>query len=321
MSSPASILLLGSTDLTLAVATRLHDLAIPVSGVVSADREFAISYSSRAVRNTRHVNMRRWCREHHVPFQRYREAADVARIAQRVKATLGVLVGWYHIVPAAVRRIFPRGCLGVHASLLPRYRGGAPLNWALLNGDAEAGVSLFELRDGVDDGPLYAQRRFAIGADDYIGDLVAGAEAATLELMASTLPAILAGSAHPSPQEGEVSYSLQRQPEDGVIDWGRPASAIARLVRSVSRPYPGATTRLGRKTLTIWRARAEDLPRVDGLPGQIVRLPEWPQPAVVTGAGLLVIEEIEGAGGFGLDGLARAHQRRLGGSGSLARVP
>jgi len=138
------------------------------------------------------------------------------------------------------------------------------------------------------------------------------AEVATLEMLSDCLPTIMKGSLRGRPQEGEASYSLQRHPSDGVIDWRLAAKDIARLVRSVSRPYPGALAALDEQCLTIWRARVADrLPRVFGMPGQIVRLPELPVPAVVCGVGLLLVEKVEGPHGFDVDAFANCHQRRL----------
>jgi len=309
-----SVLLLGGTDLTLAVARQMTDAGIVLAGIVSPPPEFRISYSAVPVRNSRHVDLSGWCRDREVPFTVYQTADGLERTAIDSGAAAALVAGWYHMVPARVRQLFPSGCVGLHASLLPRYRGGAPLTWAVLNAEREAGVSLLELRDGVDDGPLYDQRRFPIAADDYIGDLVAKAEAVTVDMLRETFPRILSGAVAPTPQQGQPSYSLQRQPSDGVIDWRRPAADIARLVRAVSRPYPGARSVFESTDVIIWRARvAAPEPVVHGMPGQIVRLPEFgASPGVVTGSGTLLIEEIEGPNGFDLGTLARCHQKRLG---------
>lgn len=308
-----SLLLLGSTDLTLSVANRMIEQAgVTLAGVMSPPAQFRISYSSEPVHNYRYADMAAWCRDRHIVFKPYAAPEDIAQAARDTGAAAALVAGWYHMVPGRVRQLFQRGCIGVHASLLPRYRGGAPLNWALLNGDAEAGVSLYELTDGVDDGVLYGQRRFAIEPGDYIGDLLRKAEGVTLDMLTDAIPGILHGAAHGRPQEGVPSYSLQRQPSDGEIDWRRTAAEIARLVRSVSRPYPGARTALDGNPLIIWRARVADVaPSVHGAPGQIVRLAELPVPAVVTGSGLLLVEELEGADGFDVAAFAKRHQKRL----------
>lgn len=309
-----TVLLLGGTDLTLAIARHFVDAGIALAGVVSPLPEFRISYSSTSVHNTRYVDLSEWCRDRRIPFMLYQTTDVLEQAALDSGAAAALVAGWYHMVPARVRRAFSCGCVGIHASLLPRYRGGAPLTWALLNEESEAGVSLLELGEGVDDGPLYDQRRFPIAAHDYIGDLVAKAEAVTLEMLRETFPNILSGALQPRPQHGEPLYCLQRQPSDGIIDWRRPAADIARLVRAVSRPYPGARTVFESTEVTIWRACvAESKPVVHGVPGQIVRLREFgTSPGIVTGSGVLLLEEVEGAGGLDCAALAGFHQRRLG---------
>lgn len=307
----ARLLLLGSTDLTLAVAERISDAGASLAGVVGVPPSFEISYSAAGVRNSRHVDMAAWCEGRNVPFWSYGAPDDLLRAAAESGAATALLAGWYHMVPARVRERFSGGCFGLHASLLPRYRGGAPLNWAMLNGDTEAGVTLFALTDGVDDGEVFGQERFAIAPGDYIGDVLRKAEAAALAVVDAALPGLLAGSLAGRPQAGEASYALQRQPSDGVIDWRHPAEAIARLVRSVSRPYPGARTQLEGTPIVVWRASAIAAPAVHGAPGQIAVLATLPSPAVATGNGLLMLEEVEGADGLDVNGLRRRHQRRF----------
>lgn len=309
----ASLLLLGSTDLTLSIANRIvEDRCVALAGLMSPPAEFRISYSQAPIRNSRYADMAGWCRQRDIPFRQYATPDDIAQAVRVTGATVALLAGWYHMVPGRIRKQFLRGCIAVHASLLPRYRGGAPLNWALLNGDTEAGVTLFELTDGVDCGVLYDQRRFPITADDYIADLLLKAEAVTLDMVSHVIPGILSGNVQGRPQQGEPSYSLQRQPSDGAIDWRRTAAEIARLIRSVSRPYPGARTMLNGKPLTIWRARVADrAPAVHGVPGQIVSLTELSLPAVMTGSGLLLVEDVEGEDGLNLQTFAECHQRRL----------
>ena len=172
------------------------------------------------------------------------------------------------------------------------------MNWALLQGERESGVSLFALADGVDDGPLYGQRRFPIGPRDYIGDVVERANDAAIALLRESIPGIADGSLTPRPQTGTPTYCLQRNPDDGIIDWSHSADEIERLVRAVSRPYPGARAALAGVELIIWRSRAvREAPTVLGRPGQITRLPAIASPCVVTGQGLLAIEEATGEDG------------------------
>lgn len=287
-----TIVLFGGTDLTLRIAEALVELGMPPACVFHVRRTFGISYSPEGVKNTKFADMARWAEARGVEAHEYESIDATIATLQRLQPEIGVAAGWYHRLPARLRHVFARGVLGIHASLLPKYRGGAPLNWALLQGEREAGVSLFELADGVDDGALYGQRRFPIGPYDYIGDLVERASDAAVDLLRESIAGIVDGSLTPQPQSGTPTYCLQREPDDGIIDWTRPAEEIARLVRAVSRPYPGARAALAGTRLTIWRASAVPAaPTVLGRPGQIARLAEVASPCVVTGQGLLAIEE------------------------------
>jgi methionyl-tRNA formyltransferase len=200
------------------------------------------------------------------------------------------------MVPRSFRKRFPSGCFGFHASLLLELRGGAPLNWAILSGLSETGVTLFSLEDGVDDGLVFGQARFPIGSRTTIGDLVNASREACSALTRKLLRDLLAGTATSSIQKGIPSYGLQRIPEDGRIEWNRSAVDIDRLVRAVSRPYPGAFTSLNGERIRIWATEmTPENPLVFGAPGQIANLPGASPglslPCVVTGAGILFITD------------------------------
>lgn len=307
-----SVLLLGGTDLTLAVGDRLQELGIPVGAVVYVGERFSISYAEGFVANARAADVEAWCAEHGVHAHLYENSAGLEGLVSSEAYDLGLAAGWYHMVPSRIRETFRLGCLGVHASLLPELRGGAPLNWALLSGRQETGVTLFELADGVDDGPVYGQRSFSIAGDATIEDLVREAEAATLDLVAEVIPLLLRGEVSPVAQSGAPSYSLQRTPEDGRIDWRQPAAEIGRLVRAVGRPYPGARSMFGGRELIVWSAEPLESPVVFGATGQITLLPGNADPCVVTGDGLLAVREVtDDAGQSVLDELRRAANQRF----------
>lgn len=286
------ILLLGGTDLTLAVANKLLDMGIRPAGVVHVGRVIPISYAPEGFGNARYVNLGGWCRDRGVPDHPYADHDALLAFAVETGAEFALVAGWYHLLPAQVRSAFPRGCAGLHASLLPKFRGGAPLNWAILDGETETGVSLFALGDGVDDGPIWGQKAFAIPERATIGDLVKEAEEASLQLIETLLPAIAKGGLRPRPQKGTPSYRRQRRPEDGRIDWTRPAADIDQLVRAVSRPYPGAFTSLGGDKVVIWRSQPISADAMaGGAPGQIFREPTMNGACATTGEGGLVIQE------------------------------
>jgi methionyl-tRNA formyltransferase len=306
------ILLLGGTDLTLAMAERLSAIGAKPAGVVHLGETVRISYRPQGLSNVRHADLAGWCARNATPAIGFTDNAAVARFAGDIAADLLLVAGWYHMVPADLRARFVRGAVGFHASLLPALRGGAPLPWAILSGATETGMTMFALGDGTDDGPIYGQRRIAIGPRTAVGELVAAAEAAALSLVGECLPGIASGALAPRAQSGTPSYGLQRAPEDGRLEWRRSAIDLDRLVRAVGKPYPGAFADLGSDRITIWRADFRDVPTVWGMPGQICRIPEEPDPVVVTADGLLVIREaVDAAGEDAIPRLRRAANQRF----------
>ncbi len=159
------------------------------------------------------------------------------------------------MIPEGVLRLAPRGALNLHGSLLPRYRGRAPVNWVLVNGETETGVSLHYMIAKPDAGDLVAQDRVEIGFEDTALTLFAKLEAAAEKMLDRTLPRLAEGRAPSVPLNlADGSYFGGRTPEDGRFDWSWPAMRIYNLVRAVTHPYPGAFTGLGGTTLFVWWA-------------------------------------------------------------------
>lgn len=161
------------------------------------------------------------------------------------------------------------GAYNMHGSLLPKYRGRAPVNWAVLNGETETGATLHVMVKRPDAGDIVDQERASIGPEETAREVFAKVTAAAGAVLARQLDNLLAGRAPRRPQnEAEATYFGGRRPEDGRIDWGRGASSIFNLVRAVTRPYPGAFTDFGGRRFYIWWAR----PRTGagGLPGEVV---------------------------------------------------
>jgi methionyl-tRNA formyltransferase len=293
------VLLLGGTDLTLAVAKRLQEIDVDLAGVVYIGNRFDISYAPLGVTSARSADLAEWARSADVNAHNYVGVPHLAELVAGGEYDVGLAAGWYHMLPPSVRDGFRVACLGVHASLLPQLRGGAPLNWAILTGERETGVTLFGLGDGVDDGPVYGQQPFAIAPRATVGELVALAEEATLDLVTDVLPRV--GEVAPQPQDGQPSYCLQRVPEDGRIDWRTSAVAIDRLVRAVGRPYSGARSTFEGAEVRVWATEPlEDAPVVHGAPGQVVRLPGVERVCVVTGDGLLELRDVTDVDGSSL---------------------
>lgn len=306
------VLILGSTDLTTGAAAAVLAAGLDVAAVVHGAETFTISYAKEPVRNARWADIPAWCAARGVRSVPYTDWTALAALAAETEAGVCLVAGWYHMVPARFRRAFKGPTLGLHASLLPELRGGAPLNWAILKGLSRTGVTLFELGDGVDDGPVYDQEAFEIGARTTVADLVAASQAASATILVRALPAIASGALHPRPQKGAASYGLQRRPEDGRIHWTLPVEAIDRLVRAVRRPYPGALATLEGAEIVVHGGRPFEGPPVFGAPGQIAIIPDTAHPLVVCGEGVYAIEEAElKDGSDALPMLRKANHRRF----------
>jgi methionyl-tRNA formyltransferase len=173
---------------------------------------------------------------------------------QSFRADLQVVVA-FRMLPEAVWNMPPLGTVNVHASLLPRYRGAAPINWAIINGEKETGVTTFRLRHAIDTGEILLQRALPIGAEETAGELHDRLMQAGAEVLLETLDALEAGTlqARPQPVQGDWPHAPKIFTADCRIQWNEPASKIHNLIRGMS-PYPGAFTTFGGKQLKIYRS-------------------------------------------------------------------
>ena len=193
------------------------------------------------------------------------------------------------------------GCINVHGSVLPRWRGAAPIAAAILAGDVEAGVSIMRMDAGVDTGPMLSAAYLPIAADDTTGTLTPKLASLGADLLVRTLPRWLAGelAAIPQPEEG-ATWAPRITKEDGQIDWSEPAALIERRVRAY-QPWPTAYSRWNGLGLKVLRARADEGPgtRDQGSggrePGTIIA-DKAGSAGVVTGMGVLWLDEVQLAG-------------------------
>ena len=191
------------------------------------------------------------------------------------------------------------GCINVHASLLPRWRGAAPINAAILAGDAETGVTIMKMDVGLDTGPTLSRRSLPIHADDTAGSVFEALSTLGADLLIETLPAYLSGDLLPVPQpEVGMTYAPMLKKEDGLLDFTRPAEELSRRVRAFN-PWPGAYFEWGDGVMKVHRAHAE---AGSAAAGQ--RLIVRSQPAVGTSDGLLVLDEVQPAGKKPMSGKA-----------------
>ncbi|HEY8516390.1 MAG TPA: formyltransferase [Candidatus Binatia bacterium] len=200
--------------------------------------------------------------------------------------------------------------LNLHGSLLPRYRGRAPVNWVLLHGETETGVTLHVMDEKPDHGEIVAQRRVAIERDDTALSLTRKLAAEARLLLRETYPLLVAGRAPRVPQDHRAaSYFGGRRPEDGAIDWSQSAESIRNLVRAVTDPWPGAFAALGGRRLYVWWAETRDGVR-DAAVGTIVVTPDG-RPLVATGDGALELCDVSWQDGERLSGVDWARREGI----------
>ena len=200
----------------------------------------------------------------------------------------------FRILPSEVFTIPPRGTLNLHASLLPKYRGAAPIQWALINGEKETGVTTFFIEEKVDTGRVIMQRRIAIDPEMNAGELHDALAAAGAEVLLETVDAISAGICRTAEQQGEATLAPKITRELCRIDWERPAVDIHNLVRALA-PVPGAVTRWRNTILKILASRLA-AGSGTGEPGRILAAAKDGAMHVQTGRGVLSIYRIQPEG-------------------------
>lgn len=175
------------------------------------------------------------------------------------------------MLPMSLLGLAPRGAFNMHGSLLPRYRGRAPTNWAVLHGESETGATLHEMVAKADAGRIVDQQQVPILPDDTARQVFDKVTVAAEQVLWRSLPALIAGDVPWRPNDvARGSYFGGRRPEDGRIDWSASASAVYNLIRAVAPPYPGAFTEIGGKRLVVAKARlarTSDAPAATLAPG------------------------------------------------------
>ena len=173
-------------------------------------------------------------------------------------ADLFVVVAYGRILPKVILDIPSMGCINVHASLLPSYRGAAPIQWAVIDGLKETGVTTMLMDEGLDTGDILKQYKLTLSEDETGGSLFDKLAVLGGESLIDTLKALEAGNITPTKQgDTDTEYARMLTKEDGNIDWSKSAAEIERLVRGLN-PWPSAYTKLNDKTLKIWKARVSD---------------------------------------------------------------
>ncbi len=207
-------------------------------------------------------------------------------------AELAVVVAYGKILPRVVLDALPRGCINVHASILPKYRGAAPVQWAVIHGEPETGVAIMQLDEGMDTGPVLLERRVAIDPDETSGELLARLAPIGAAALLEAIELVAADRAHPVAQDhAAASHAPMLEKSHGMIDFTLPAAAVAARIRGVD-PWPGAQAELRGQIVKLFRARTEP---ATGTPGSVIGI-DGAGLHVACSDGAVVIREIQAPG-------------------------
>ena len=199
-----------------------------------------------------------------------------------------VVVGYGQIIPQAVIDLAPVGIINVHASLLPKYRGAGPIQWAIINGETRTGVTTMRIDAGLDTGDMLLKQETEIGPEETAVELGQRLAVMGADLLVQTLDGLQRGTIVPVPQNSEeATHAPLLKKEDGLIDWNQPAQAIHNRVRGL-QPWPGASTLFRGGALHVWRSRPHTA--AGPAPGRFLSLKP---PAVACGGGSLELVEVQ----------------------------
>lgn len=235
---------------------------------------------------------------HHLPvFQPAKlRVPGVLEQLQSWQPDLIVVAAYGRILPTTILTLPPLGCINVHASLLPKYRGAGPIQWAIANGESETGITIMQVSEPMDAGDILLQKAIPIAATDTGGSLHDKLARLGAEALQEAIALLKAGRLTPRQQnEAEVTQAPLIQKDDGRVDWHLAAAVIERRVRAFN-PWPSAYATLNGKLLKIFAAQVEHAPRPSqAAPGTIIEVTPVSM-SVATGNGILTLREVQLAG-------------------------
>ena len=212
-------------------------------------------------------------------------------VLRKYEPDIIIVAAFGQIVPKSILDMPKYGCVNVHASLLPKYRGAAPIQWAVINGDEVTGVTIMRMNEGIDTGDMIAKKTVRLAEDETGGSLFDKLAQVGAQLCVETMEMIEAGKVEYIPQNNEeATHTSMIRKELGLIDWNRPAVEIERLIRGLN-PWPSAYTQLSGKTFKIWKAKVVSDENTYE-PGCICRIDKDGM-YVQTGEGILLLTEVQ----------------------------
>ncbi len=256
------VVFLGATKFSEELLFHLIENKVIPRALFTIPREFDISYSQSKVKNYNYSDLEQLAGQHHIPCYLVnssdKKITSYINVLEEIKPDVILVMGWYYMVPKRVRDLATYGAWGIHASMLPDYAGGAPLVWAIINGETETGLTLFRLDDGIDDGDIIAQEKILIAENDSIKEVYENVTKLSKDILLRSLCNI-SGIQFKSQDKSKIKIYPQRRPEDGEIDLTKPAKDLYNFIRAQSSPYPGAFIKTSDgKKLVIEKARIQE---------------------------------------------------------------
>jgi len=288
------VVFMGSPDFALSTLRQLAQHYQVVGVVTQPDR------ASGRGRELKAPPVKMLAQELNIPIiqpQKLREP-EAMRQLHEWNPDLIVVAAFGQILKKDVLELPQYGCINVHASLLPRWRGAAPINAAVLAGDEETGVTIMKMDVGLDTGPMLAMKKTRIKPDDTAGSLFEALSTLGADLLIETLPAYMDGRLSPQPQPEEgATYAPMLKKEDGLLDFTQPVVELERRVRAMN-PWPGAWFEWGGAPLKVHKAHVGEEDKAEA--GK--RLVVQSQPAVAAGGGVLILDEVQPPGKKSMSG-------------------
>lgn len=282
-------IVIGAVNSTRFLLETMMELNIDISYAFSLDDAVSENVSG-------YYPLHEFAKKNGIPFKKYQKInnKENIEIMRSLEPDFIFAIGFSQLVSKAILDIPKYGVIGLHPAELPKYRGRAVIVWQMLMGVRTSKVTLFKMDEGADTGDIIDQEPFEIDENDYASDVLDKSHNALLKMYYRALPRLMDGTYTLTKQDdSQATYCLRRAPEDGLIDWTLPGNEIIRLVRAISRPYPGAFSYYDNKhKIIFWRSKLEDNTKYYGFPGQIAEIDDEHMVIVLKDA-LLIVEEFE----------------------------
>lgn len=255
------IVFFGASKFSEELLSTLYDNGFKIDALFTIEQDFTVRKGEK-VKNYNHANLIPLAEANNTPHyivdSEDNKISSYMDVLEEIQPDVILVLGWYYMIPKSVRNLPKYGCCGIHASLLPKYAGWAPLVWAMIHGEEEAGVTFFQMDESVDGGDIIMQKSFPIEYEDTIKEVYAKATDASKQILLETLP-VFDQLEFQKQDKSLIEIHDKRSPEDGLIDMNMTAKQMYDFVRAQSDPYPGAFIKTSDgKRLIIEKARIAD---------------------------------------------------------------